>query len=668
MSKRPRDVEEYLRQSRAYDAMPAVSAASAQSDPLFAEYESQQDPLFAEYDAQKPPVTDRREAFVKSLITGLTLGTVDRGAAALEALFTDKPYSASLAQRRGFTDLARKEHPGTTLAGELLGGAALPVGAAAGAKTLGAAVKAGAKTGAVSGAITGAAESRGEDVGDYVRDATVGSAVGAAGGAVAAPLARGVSTVGRAVADITGLRLPARAPAGGLEYRYTGPASIDDLRGSLRTVEERADDKLLQSLERAGLTRETIEKAGQATDVKPETILDLGGQNVRRLGRAVRTTPGKGSEELDRFMANRAAGAEERILDDLLETTGRGARTNTVAEFDALVDARRANAQPLYETAYEATIQSKVVKEALDIPEFQRAYEAGRRIARVEKRALPSIEEGIKSGFPVEAIDYMKRGLDAVIETGSESGRSLSRTEARALRNRLGEVLEDVDQAVPAYKQARAQFAGDSELIEALEQGKKLFTMHPDEANKVLEGLSEAGRDRFRQGALEALADRIEGVAPGNDISRRVAEKTLDQKRLRLVFPDDASFGRFQELIGREANMNASRNFLRGNSQTADKLAELADLAGVSIDALFSGPGALAQRGMRALIERGRAGMTERTAEALSKRLTAETGSQSFQALLEALTQAELRATQQATRQAGTAGRAGRAAAQIERR
>lgn len=574
-------------------------------------------------------------------------------------------FEAARTTARDFLDEQTEGHPVANVAGQLASGVALPLGGAAKATTLPGKMVAGARAGAVGGGLTGAGAAEGG-----IEERLTGGVVGAGVGALAGGLLPTVPALGGKVADWTGMRLPTRpsSTGTGIDYRYTGPASIDDLRGLLRTDAERAADDILRKLDQGEIEIPSLRKRdadawadallGQRT--KPETLLDVGGQAVQRLGRAVRTTPGKGSALIDEFMANRAAGAEERIVGDLLQTTGQGTRTNRFTDFDELVEATKANAKPLYDEAYRHTVTGPTLKEAMSIPAFRDAYEAGRRIATLERRTLPTAEQALRDGFPVEAVDYMKRGVDAVIETGAESGRSMSRTEARALRNRLSEVLAEVDEAVPAFRRARAQFAGDKELEGVVDIAKQHLTRHPDLSRKLFDELSEAGKAKYRQHAFEALAERIESIKPGHDISGRIAERTLDKQRLRLLFPDDASFSRFQDLIKREATMNASRNMMRGGSQTADKLAELADLAGVPIEAMLGGPGALVKLAGKAGLSRMVEGTTQRRADALADMLTAETGSPRFSALLEEIAAAQLRAERSAASSARTSGAAGR--------
>jgi hypothetical protein len=127
---------------------------------------------------------------------------------------------------------------------------------------------------------------------------------------------------------------------------------------------------------------------------------------------------------------------------------------------------------------------------AMKIPAFQEAHEIGRRIAKLEGVDLPPLTKemvkvdgkSLSEQVPqsVQAIDYMKRGLDDLIEGKMRSG-AMARTEARLLRQKLNGVLEKVDAAVPEYAKARAQFSGDSKLMEAHDAGREFLRTDRDE-------------------------------------------------------------------------------------------------------------------------------------------------------------------------------------------
>lgn len=407
----------------------------------------------------------------------------------------------------------------------------------------------------------------------------------------------------------------------------------------VESAEQRAVRKVLEAVQRDGLDLEAaVQKVSAQTKVKPETLMDLAGQNVMKLTRGAAMVPNsKAADQIPTALQNRALGQEERVLQDLLGETKLGGRTNTFERADELIQQRRANAKPLYEKAYEAPpIDDPDVLALFKDDAFDDAYQTARRIAKREGVDLPeSLTRDVEVGgakiseqvpVSVQAFDYVKRGLDDVIEKRMKSG-TIGRTEARQLRNMLDDAIEKVDAGNPDYAKARSQFAGDTRMMEALDQGRTIFKIHPDEAQRVLSKMSEGERELFRRGALESFADKVESVGSGNDVTRRVFDKTLDKKRLRLLFPDDASFDAFGQQVAREARMNQSRNFIKGQSATADKLAELADVMGFSLDDIAN----LAQgnvstlatklvsKGMRARAQ----GLTQAVADQVARRTTA---------------------------------------------
>jgi len=111
------------------------------------EVRSQLQPASEQLELAQAPETSMLEAGVRGAAQGLTFGTADEMAAALEAGLTDKPYEQALEESRAEYKAAEQEYPLTTLGGEIAGGvgqgialtaAAGPAGAAAaGAGALG---------------------------------------------------------------------------------------------------------------------------------------------------------------------------------------------------------------------------------------------------------------------------------------------------------------------------------------------------------------------------------------------------------------------------------------------------------------------------------------------------------------------------------------------------
>jgi hypothetical protein len=135
----------------------------------------------------------------------------------------------------------------------------------------------------------------------------------------------------------------------------------------------------------------------------------------------------------------------------------------------------------------------------------------------------------------------------------------------------------------------------------------------------------------LRKGMLESVADRVENVASRADVTKRkpLDDSTMDRKRLRLLFDDDASFEAFKDRLAEEVKLAKGEDMIRGGSNTADKLMDIAEMAGVDVgDVLnmasgnFSG---VLQKALNNRVGRGLQSRTRAKAEALTPMLLADT-------------------------------------------
>ena len=582
----------------------------------------------------------RLEAFARGAVQGATFEFGDEISAGLRSLRAVLPggetpgeaFRENVKEIRAKNEAAREAHPvisglgtvggavGTTLAtigaGTALGlGAATAVKVGAGRLAAREAAKVSlrrlAAVGAVEGGVTGAGASEGGLI-----ERGKGAAIGAGVGAVAAPLVtvglRGAGAVGTRALDITGLR------PSGKSTSIAGRAG----RRLFDTVEDRAEQRLATSLpEGQALTEATDLLSGSS---RPLTIMDID-ENVAGVARASRGVQGKAKSELPKFLAERTAGQEARVLDDALRLTGAGERSSIFESTQEIITRRAERARPLYDAAYQRTVPRNVVGGVLDDDVFQKAYARGVRIARREGVTLPALAD-VSDDIPVQAIDYMKRGMDDLIEAGSRSAKGMGRQEARGIRKQLREMLERVDEAVPEYGEARAAFAGESRMLEALEEGQRLFQMEPAEARAIINEMTDSEREMFVRGGLEKLAEKVESASAGFDITKRapLANRTRDKARLRLLFPNDEAFGEFQRGLADEARLAQTNRFVTGGSNTAEKLAEMAELAGVDVAGLMTGGvGRLAARAGASALRRRSQGFTGDLGEAMLPSLTA---------------------------------------------
>lgn len=546
-------------------------------------------------------------------LQGLTLGGFDE---ILTLISEDKGQAY-----RQMLAAGREQNAGTALLGNLLGGGALGAVTGGGSLTAGLVKQMGA--GAGLGAVAGSLEAQPGQRG-------MGAATGAVVGGAVPPVMRAVGTTIKAV----GSRIaPTVTPI--INRILRNPPGED--------VPHRMADRLIaQDLVADGATLDDlIARAKQmAAQGRTPTLGDLAGANTTALGEYAMTTPGPGAQAVAAGLEQRNVDAVSRIVRGLEE----GFNVRAQDAYDAgqkLLATRRAAAAPLYQEAYQASVTlGDEFLETLKIPEFRRAYAEGRRLALLEGRSLPpSIQEatetaaeGVTRPIPVEALDYLKRGMDDLIEKGMRGGK-MSRNRARLLRERLNPLLDEIDNQVPAYRQARAQFASDSQALEALEEGqnflKKPAAMIRDEMASLRD---VASREMYRVGAIQAVYDLLgKNKARMADYAKQVfggTENAVIRQQLRALFPDQASYETFRDGMLTELRFVETARSRLG-SPTAARLAkqeQVAETMGGGAEALArattGGIRSVAADATMKVVRGARTGWIEEVNQALADRFT----------------------------------------------
>ena len=148
----------------------------------------------------------------------------------------------------------------------------------------------------------------------------------------------------------------------------------------------------------------------------------------------------------------------------------------------------------------------------------------------------------VETGAHVRTIDYIKRGLDDLIRKGFD-GTGMAPAQANSLkqlRNQFVKVLDEVTEVdgVSAYANARKLYAGDMEVIEALDDGFKNFgKMAPEQVAKTFENLSEAEAEAFLTGASRNLLDKLTKPSTNANYAQRIIGSPDMRKKIQMLFP-----------------------------------------------------------------------------------------------------------------------------------
>lgn len=507
---------------------------------------------------------------VKSALQGLTFGFSDEAEAGIKALLGKGTYEQNLNAINLAKQEFEQESPGTAIGMEIAG--SLPymalggLGAVRGAERLATvaprvaqavSTPAGRTATALGGATAIGASSAGvTGAGQAMPDFRM------AGAMEAAPIGAAFGLGGTTAAKVA-TRIP------GIQQAFEAGKKAVGLGGDFAT---RADQKLLQALQRDGVSpADAIDRLRQIkqSNYKPETIIELGGENTRRLADVVAQYPGA-SQVARELTEERMAGAGQRITQDFRQAFQVNADAMDLAE--GLIQSRDRLASPLYKQAYSegGVIKDERITKLMEIPQFQDAYARARRIAALDGVPLPEKASDIEKvgGFDLQTLDYIKRGLDDVLFTGKQPGSGIGKTELGKLKERRKEFVDIVDEVgPPSYKQARGVYAGATEVLDAIEDGKKFATMDARQLSRIFEKLSDAEKEGFKIGVYDSIRTNINKGADGADVLRKVWGSPEKRDQLAVFLGND-TFNDLSGQLAREKIIRQTDVKLAGGSQT----------------------------------------------------------------------------------------------------
>lgn len=498
-------------------------------------------------------------------LQGLTSGFGDEAMGALLGLTTGKGSSGGIDEYRAELERFSKEHGISGAVAEFVG---MGLQLAVAKKVIGpGALSSPTAVGAAQGALYGAGDATGSPS-DRAMSAIIGGATGGVLGAVIGVAARALSPITKVIAQKVANKVEEWAP---------------QIAQKIGTAEVRARALLRRAvdLDKGDITALIADVQKKAAQGLPVTIADVGGDNVMRLAEAAVGVRGPKKQELVESLLGRQADQGSRMLGTLFRSTKVGLR-NAYDAADAVMAARKSASDPLYTTAYQQTVTlSDRFKKLLGQDRFKDAYLVGRQIGLEEDAAglqkgwsIPRLREDelgriiIPDELPVRAIDYMKRGLDVVIENAGKEGRpALDRQHAFALRSMLNELLDEAGRDSKPYGMARAMWKGHSELLDAMNLGKEGFSRKPPEVVlKEIGGFkTDMEKEMYRLGATQHLSDLIYGQsAETPNIARRYfggmvygpGSDRSSAKRISALFesPDDAAT--FLDYVASEAKLS----------------------------------------------------------------------------------------------------------------
>jgi hypothetical protein len=582
---------------------------------------------------------------------GLGLGFGDEAIARVRAKMEGRPYEEVVKEEREAYQRFQEKNPFTALGTELVSGIVPTVGMALipGAGTPGAVMGAGRMGMAASKLSQYMPRFMKGPMGKAAGTAAATGAVAGAGSAV-----EGERTGGATEGAVTGAILGPTV-AKGIQLGGKGITAVKNaFKPSPGAVEQRATNKVLEAMGRDEMDPAAL-RAKMLADQKlgvQSTILDAA-PSLSTLGEAVVTRPGPGRKILGTGLNERLEGGREAAASRALKDIGKG--VDYTAQEDKLIGTLRSNANNLYDTAYaHGSVDDTRILKVLEDDTFKKAFKEAQAISSKEARAaelrgedpsrfkLNDIYDLDKDGnmisvgkIPdVRTLDYIKRGIDALIDKGYK-GEGMGKAEANALKDLRKAYIGVIDQNVPEYAVARAKYAGDMEVLDALRLGRTDYLspkMLPAEAKKLVDGMSEAERDALRAGVAQSLLTKVMDSPQQINAAQRIIGAPATRKRLEALFQDPNEYKVFEAALQRESELFRNAQDIVRGSRTANKTEALKDLkagngifdiAGEAVDIASGSPGSVVGRVLKYL--QARTSLDEKTAGEVAKMLKSGT-------------------------------------------
>lgn len=561
-------------------------------------------------------------AALSGLAQGSTMGFADEILGGIDA--ADKYLHGDKNFRQNYEAMRDKVRAGDAAASEAHGkihgvsefvGGAAPFVAAAPERGLAALVKPSmgrlAGEGAAIGGVAGFGHASG--TGAQQAEATAG---GALIGAAAAPVLRGVATLGGKAVDAIGRSRVASAVP----------------NSPLLTAGQQAKRAILQALAQGGKTLDDVsaEAALPVHQGQPTTIADLGGDAVTRVARGVQTKRSTSAAVRDAF-ERRQREQLGRIKQEGAETIGIAPGNMLQTAADKLTEAQTAS-RPLFQ-AFEASpaVDDPALSEMLQQPYFAKAYKQAKAQGQLTNRGpvkllttttetkpfemdgVPLLDADGNPKIPITTTtteakevptpfllhrtklnmdDFVNEGPSALPGAGG-AGSSVKRDLVDAINRYKNQVAT----TYPGYRPALEAYAVPAGERSSLLQGMEAMRGEIRPPDIQFAASQADSRPFFQRGAWNELLQKAGSVSDRNgeapkDVAHIFNGNPNVREALRHVFGDigpaptgslgpaaPKGFQALENALSRESRYSRTASDILGGSPTMNKAEDLAGLA-----------------------------------------------------------------------------------------
>ena len=470
-------------------------------------------------------------------------------------------YKKAVEDARRLYAQSKQQYPGTTLGGELLGGAAVPL---PGGPLTSAGRSVAARTGSavLQGGLSGGLTGVGSAEGDISQRASSG-AIGAVGGAgIGAVVARAAPTVAN----------------------YIGGAIMDAARPAARAVRKVANLAI-----DAGRTA----PGGRVLphQMTPETMVaDLLGEPGRGAARAVHNLSDVASSTIKDATEVRASGQYRRLL-DWLESKFGPLGDNEMAKLAVRAEQAQVTS-PMYQGVMQQFPSGVMPPRLIGLidqhPTLRSAAEDALRTIRENAAVAQRPAPGVDS---LEFWDQVKRNIQGKIDFAVTTPGTGSSGEQRSLKELQRVIINELDGATGGpqgpYAQARAASEAYFNIGGAIKEGQRFIKSNQfttAQAENAMRGMSPDAQEAFRKAALSQLLDKFGAVKDSHNLWKGINHSPDAQAKMKFLFNNDPKAIQEFEALQHVENLHERlREAVRGNSTTVKQYLTAAALGGTGV-------------------------------------------------------------------------------------
>lgn len=515
------------------------------------------------------------ETLLRSLTGDFALGAPNF----MEALTSGWDSGLSFPERHEFikaADQGREDKNQYAADAGLIGSIAAQMVGTAGigpAKTMGGKMLQGLGVSAGLGGTNAALTSRGDP--EQVAKATaLSGALGLGGTALVEAASPLINKAGRAFSERSA--------------KFSGPAA------------DQAAARILAVAEKQGITPQAAQ--AEMARLGPEgMVADVLGTGGQRLMRTAGNTNDAAQQTIEEALMRRAAGAPERLANDIADAGGVKAGQTVEGLQDAIRAAEQPNVSALYKQAKDAgaDLPNAPFRKLIESPLVQEAY---RKAYKETQDRVIAFGEGENSALAVW--DATKKNLDAI---ASQAVRSGDRATAALAGKLAKDVRTTVDLFTPAYSPARGASQSMLRKIGDVETGAAAAKMANAETIGAL-GKS-ANPKELAKGYAAQMVDMV--------LSKRGTPGLADallgspnqvQAMMKALGPGAAKVAERADI---ERQFARTQKGATGNSSTARQLADLGIIPGAAGVGYLGGYDPMQAGGIAALAVAGRRGVNK---------------------------------------------------------